>query len=103
MDIKKNIFSEVIKINLEYISKELSDFRLSNKEDHIDIVKRLDYTNGKVRGLQIWKASIAGALIILGSLIGYFINDYSNQHEQLVEIAKIQALNVLRLTELEKQ
>ena len=89
--------------DLVYLRKETDAFHITNKEEHIEITNRLDYTNGKVRGLQIWKATIGGAIIVIVFMLGYFINDYTKQHEILTEISKIQALNILRLTELEKK
>ena len=88
---------------LTYMKKEADEFHVANKEEHVGITKRLDFTNGKIKGLEIWKATTAGAIVVIVFMLGYFINDYTKAHDQLTEIAKIQALNVLRLTELEKQ
>ena len=92
-----------INIKLEFIKQQLLELKQTNKEEHGAIISRLDFTNGKVRTLQLWKASIAGALVILGSLMGYFITSYSEQQASLIEVTKIQALNVMRITTLENK
>ena len=61
---------------LTYMKKEADEFHVANKEEHVGITKRLDFTNGKIKGLEIWKATTAGAIVMIVFMLGYFINDY---------------------------
>lgn len=44
-----------------------------NSKEHCAIVTRLDYTNGKVRRLEIWKGWLTGGLAALTFLAGISI------------------------------
>lgn len=56
-----------------------------NKDEHKVIIAKQDFTNGKVRNLQVWKGSIVGAIGVLVVLSGYFINDYISNRDVLIE------------------
>lgn len=60
---------DVIVERLENLKKqhEESDKRINDK---VDIVgKKLDFTNGKVKKLQIWKAYITGGIAVLTAIV----------------------------------
>lgn len=57
----------------KYLDEKFLSLESLNDDRHKEIIKRLDYTNGKVRKLEIWKGWITGGLSLLGILVGIFI------------------------------
>lgn len=93
---------EVLIERLENLKNTIEEQHSENKEAHANIINRLDYTNGKVRSLQIWKATIIGGLAIVGILGGYLITDYLSQHATLIAHEKADALLEQRVSHLEQ-
>ena len=40
-----------------------------NQKEHLDIMKKQDYTNGDVKGLKIWRAYLIGAWAVLSIIL----------------------------------
>jgi len=74
----------VVVERLDNVKDKIECNHQENKEEHEKIMKKQDYTNGKVRSLQIWKATMAGALIIISVISGYIISDYISNKEMLI-------------------
>ena len=92
----------VVVERIDNVKKTIEDYRHENREAHQAIMKKQDYTNGKVRSLQIWKATMAGALIVISIISGYIINDYiANRKESSAnyEIIRRNSDNIQRMLE----
>ena len=83
----------VVVERIDNVKKTIEDYRHENREAHQAIMKKQDYTNGKVRSLQIWKATMAGGLIILSMVAGYIISDYCSNKKAITEGEKATAVN----------
>jgi len=83
----------VVVERIDNVKETIEDYRKENKEAHTTIIKKQDYTNGKVRSLQIWKATMAGGLIILSMVAGYIISDYCSNKKAITEGEKATAVN----------
>jgi len=84
--VKKQAITDlsVVVERLDNVKDKIETNHQENKEEHEKIMKKQDYTNGKVRSLQIWKATMAGALIIISVISGYIISDYISNKEMLI-------------------
>ena len=93
--VKKQAITDlsVVVERLDNVKDTIEDYRHENKEAHETIMKKQDYTNGKVRSLQIWKATMAGGLIILSMVAGYIISDYCSNKKAITEGEKATAVN----------
>ena len=59
--------NETLGVMIEEIKLEIREgFRLTHKKQ--------DYTNGRVRSLEVWRGFITGGMIIIGMVVGYIIN-----------------------------
>lgn len=87
---------------IEDLLRTISDQHIENKEAHKEIIERLNYTNGKVRGLQIWKAGIVGAVTVIGLIASYMINDYLRSKEMLIVHEKNDAVMEQKISVLER-
>ena len=61
----KDIYDSILEIK-----EQLNEFIIKNQKEHFDIIKRQDYTNGKVR-LNRWIATTA--LTLVSTLIGLIL------------------------------
>ena len=94
-------FSVVVE-RLDNVKEKIECNHQENKEEHEKIMEKQDYTNGKVKSLQIWKATMAGALIVISIISGYIINDYiANRKESSAnyEIIRKNSDNIQRMLE----
>ena len=57
----------------EVVLEAIRDFKKDNKEEHRDIIKRLDLQNGRVRKLENWRAYIIGYVSAVAFFTGLFI------------------------------
>jgi beta-lactamase class D len=57
----------------DFIEAKFEASEKINDERHKEVIKRLDYTNGKVRKLEIWKGWLTGGLSLIGFLVGILI------------------------------
>jgi uncharacterized alpha-E superfamily protein len=80
-----------------------TESRKDNKEEHEKILNQVLLTNGKVRSLQIWKASIVGAISIITIVASYTISDFLATKREFSANEKQQALNMERIVHLEKE
>ena len=85
-------FSVVVE-RLDNVKEKIECNHQENKEEHEKIMEKQDYINGKVRSLQIWKATMAGGLIILSMVAGYIISDYCSNKKAITEGEKATAVN----------
>jgi len=92
----------VVVERLDNVKEKIECNHQENKEEHEKIMEKQDYTNGKVKSLQIWKATMAGALIVISIISGYIINDYiANRKESAenYEIIRRNSDNIQRMLE----
>lgn len=72
MPTNPDVLCQEIKDLKEFLKEKFAE----NKEDHNDIIKRQDYTNGKVANLMKWKyifwTTTSGVLIALGWVLKTF-------------------------------
>lgn len=94
---------EVLIERIENLQKTLGTTHQENKEDHQAIMTKQDYTNGKVRSLQIWKASIVGAIGVIVFVATYTISDYMATKREFISNEKQQALNMEKILHLERE
>lgn len=97
----KNTTTEVILERIENLLEKVSQQHIENKEAHESLSKKQDYTNGKVRGLLIWRGLLTGAFIIITYIIGYIITDYRQQRDIIQNHEKEDAILALKVTQLE--
>jgi len=83
----------VVVERLDNVKEKIECNHQENKDEHEKIMKKQDFTNGKVRALQIWKATMAGALAIISMVSGYVINDYITNREEVAESVHTAAAN----------
>jgi len=88
---------------IENIKKTLEDNHRENKEAHEKIMTKQDFTNGKVRSIQIWKASIVATMSLLAALSFYAIRDYQDTKSILISHEKESSTTELRLERLEEE
>lgn len=62
---------ELLESKFENFNTKLDDFCLKNAGEHSQIIKRLDYTNGKVRRLEIWRGYLSGGVAVLAFILGF--------------------------------
>lgn len=77
--------------------------RKENKDEHEKILTQVLYTNGKVRSLQIWKASIVGAISIIVFVASYTISDFLATKREVNNHEKQDAINIEKITRLEQE
>ena len=58
-------------IILRDIKISIDSLKKSNAEEHAKLEQHAKTTNGRVKKLELWRAMIVGALVILGSLFPY--------------------------------
>lgn len=56
-------------ILLQDVKEMVSKSNESNSKEHDKIITRLDYTNGKVRNLRMWRAYLTGGIAVLAFMI----------------------------------
>jgi len=60
---------EVILEKLSNLETLFKSYGTANKDDHINMMKRQDITNGNVSSLKIWRAYMTGAIAVLMTLV----------------------------------
>jgi hypothetical protein len=67
-------------MDIATVIERLDNLKQENTKEHNAICDRLDYTNGDVKTLKLWKAEVGGFLkglkilyILVGSVIGLII------------------------------
>lgn len=71
------IFAKGIK---EHISTELKNIALDMHQGFEDIGKKQDYTNGRLRRLELWRSAIVGALMALNTIVYPIVLIYLQKH-----------------------
>lgn len=94
--------TDVLLERMENLLEKVTEQHIENRSAHDAMVKRLDYTNGKVRNLQIWKGTLVGAFSVMVFLVSYFLSDYIKNKESVAKHEKDDALIELRVAKLEK-
>lgn len=94
--------NDVLLERMENLLEKITEQHVENKEAHQALATRLDYTNGKVRSLQIWKGTILGGMAVISLIFGYFMQDYIESRKSLIQQEKSDALVVQRLDMLEQ-
>ena len=79
----ENVFVE----RINNLAERVSENSTCNKEEHKDIREAQAYTNGKVRGLFIWKATIIGMGIVLSAMTYYISRDYLNTKARVDDLS----------------
>jgi hypothetical protein len=70
-----------IQEDVKHIKEDFSEFQRYYKEAHLDLVSRVNTTNGHIAAILIWKERITGATLLLVSFgivnwIGKYIITY---------------------------
>lgn len=80
-----------LKDSLGEIRRKIDEHAENNKENFKSVTDRLDYTNGKVRSLQIFRASIVGGMSVIVILIVpvliYIIQNYISDNSQYKKLS----------------
>ena len=77
---------QVILNELKNLKEQIDKTETKNDKAHRDLLKGQRYTNGNVRRLQIWKATLAGAIAVMGIIGGYFIKDYVSTRDMTITL-----------------
>lgn len=83
----------VIIERMDNIKTTIENNHNENKEQHNTIMTKQDFTNGKVRALQIWRGTLAGALLVISIIAGYVITDYIGNKKSLADHETQSAIN----------
>lgn len=59
-------------ILMEQVKEMVFDSNALNTKEHDKIITRLDYTNGKVRSLRVWRAYLTGGIAVLAFIVSIF-------------------------------
>ena len=54
--------------HFSYLVKEMEEMKTTNQKEHQEIKTKLDYTNGSIKKLNLWKAKLEGAKSTIGGL-----------------------------------
>jgi len=81
-----NYTNRELGLMLGQINESLINFMKSNTQEHSEVIKRQDHTNGDVKKLKLWRAYLTGAFSVLAVVVG-FIAYQTPLIERVVELA----------------
>lgn len=66
-----NYTNRELGLMLGQINDALASFITLNSQEHKEVMKRQDHTNGDVKSLKLWKARISGAIAVIAVITSF--------------------------------
>ncbi len=63
----------VLENEIKNISSEIKEFRMDSKEQHKDMMSKIDDIDKRLTAIERWRWMIVGGAIVLGYLVSYFV------------------------------